>query len=73
MNEEQLHRINRMAERFWIGIIVCCVAATGYFLWKGGWAQQKQSLVLPALAAAWYGFRRFFRQRLERGSNARND
>ena len=73
MNEEQLHRVNRMAERFWIGIIVCCVAASGYFIWKDGWAQQKQSLVLPALAAAWYGFRRFFRQRLERGSDARND
>ena len=61
MNEEQLHRVNRMAERFWIGIIVCCVAASGYFIWKDGWAQQKQSLILPALAAAWYGFRRFFR------------
>ena len=60
MNEEQLHHVNRMAERFWIGIIVCCVAASGYFIWKDGWAQQKQSLVLPALATAWYGFRRFF-------------
>ena len=29
MNEEQLHRVNRMAERFWIGIIVCCVARPG--------------------------------------------
>ena len=43
MNEEQLHRVNRIAERFWIGIIVCCVAASGYFIWKDGWAQQKQS------------------------------
>ena len=72
MNEEQLHRVNRMAERFWIGIIVYRVAASGISFGRMV-GQQKQSLVLPALAAAWYGFRRFFRQRLERGSNARND
>ncbi|HBP45114.1 MAG: hypothetical protein CL845_04010 [Crocinitomicaceae bacterium] len=73
MKEEQLHRVNRMAEIFWIGIIICCGVASGYFIWSDGWAQQKQSLFLPGLAAAWYVFRRFFRQRLERGSNARND
>lgn len=73
MDQEQINRVNRIAERFWLGIIACCVAASGYFIWHDSWEQQKQSLVLPALAIAWYGFRRFFRQRFERGSNARND
>lgn len=73
MDQAQLNRVNRIAERFWVGIIVCCVAASGYFIWRDGWAAQKQSLVLPAIAGGWYAFRRFFRQRLERGTKARND
>ncbi|MDA1335574.1 MAG: hypothetical protein O2818_01675 [Bacteroidetes bacterium] len=47
--------------------------ATSYFIWRDGWEQQKQTVVLPLLAAAWYGFRRFFRKKLERGSAGQND
>lgn len=72
MDPDQIIRINKMAERFWLAIIIACCVATGYFIWKDGWAQQKQTLVLPALAIAWYGFRRFFRKRLERGNGGQN-
>ncbi|MFZ8835829.1 MAG: hypothetical protein ACO2XQ_02170 [Flavobacteriales bacterium] len=73
MNQEQILRVNKIAEFFWLLIILCCVIATSYFIWRDGWEQQKQTVVLPLLAAAWYGFRRFFRKKLERGSAGQND
>ena len=72
MNPDQIVRINKMAERFWLLIILACCAATAYFIWRDGWDQQKQTLVLPALAASWYAFRRFFRKRLEGGNGDQN-
>lgn len=72
MEPQHIIRINRIAERFWLLIIACCCVATGYFIWRDGWDQQKQTLVLPALAMAWYGFRRFFRKKLERGNGSEN-
>ena len=67
MDPQQIIRINKTAERFWLLVIACCIGATTYFIWKDGWEQQKQTLVLPALAIAWYGFRLFFRKKLELG------
>jgi len=72
MNPDQIVRVNKMAERFWLLIILACCVATAYFIWRDGWDQQKQTLVLPALAASWYGFRRFFRKRFERGNGNQN-
>lgn len=66
MNTNQIIRVNKMAEKFWVIVVLGCLVATIWLIVRDGWEQQKQALVLPAIALAWLGFRRFFRKKLEK-------
>lgn len=66
MDTNQIIRVNKLAEKFWVVVVLGCLGATIWFIARDGWEQQKQTLVLPAIALAWLGFRRFFRKKLEK-------
>jgi len=59
-------QVSKAAEKFWILIVAASIGVTVWLLIEYGWEQQKQTLVLPGIAIAWYSFRRYFRQKLER-------
>ena len=66
MDQETISRINKTAEKFWLVIIIICTIATIWFIVEDGWQERKQMVVLPFIAIAWYGFRRYFRKKMER-------
>ena len=66
MDQETLVKINKTAEKFWLLVIAACTIATTWFILEDGWEERKQLVVLPLIAAAWYGFRRYFRKKMER-------
>ncbi len=59
-------QVSKAAEKFWILIVAASIGVTVWLLIEYGWEQQKQTLVLPGIAIAWYSFRRYFRKKLER-------
>lgn len=59
-------QVSKAAEKFWILIVAASIGVTVWLLVEYGWEQQKQTLVLPGIAIAWYSFRRYFRKKLER-------
>ena len=66
MDQETLIRINKAAEKFWLAVIIACTVATTWYIVQDGWEERKQLVVLPLIALAWYGFRRYFRKKMER-------
>jgi cbb3-type cytochrome oxidase subunit 3 len=66
MDQETISRINKTAEKFWLIVIIICVCTTVWFIVQDGWEERKQLAVLPLIAIAWYGFRRYFRKKMER-------
>tara|TARA_B110000285_G_scaffold233539_1_gene307640 strand:+ start:9855 stop:10082 length:228 start_codon:yes stop_codon:yes gene_type:complete len=65
-------QVSKAAEKFWILIVVASVGVSIWYLVEYGWDQQKQTLVLPGIAIAWYSFRRYFRKKLERDLDNHN-
>ncbi|MDE0871876.1 MAG: hypothetical protein OSA37_08160 [Flavobacteriales bacterium] len=70
MDLQRMIRVNKAAEKFWLIVIFATIAATIYYIQRDGWDGQKQTIVLPFIAIAWYSFRRFFRKKMEREANA---
>ena len=66
MDQETLIRINKAAEKLWLAVIVACTVATTWYIVQDGWEERKQLVVLPLIALAWYGFRRYFRKKMQR-------
>lgn len=72
LNQMEIKRaiqVSKAAEKFWILIIVAAIVVTVWQISEYGWEQQKQTLVLPAIAILWYFFRRYFRKKLERSES----
>ncbi len=65
-------QVSKAAEKFWILIVAATIGVTIWYIVQYGWEHQKQTLVLPAIAIAWYAFRRFFRKKLERDLESQN-
>ena len=49
-------QVSKAAEKFWILIVAATIGVTIWYIVQYGWEQQKQTLVLPAIAIAWYAF-----------------
>lgn len=65
-------QVSKAAEKFWILVVAASIGVTIWLLIEYGWEQQKQTLVLPGIAIAWYSFRRYFRKKLERDLSNQN-
>jgi hypothetical protein len=61
-----LIRASKRAEWFWLAAIAVAVILTAHAIYTEGWENRKSMLLIPGIAALWYGFRRNFRKRLEK-------
>jgi hypothetical protein len=69
-DNKKLKSVSLFMERFWLGLaIVSFIVVCYFFIVDGVNAQTLQMLVFPLLAGLMYGFRSFFRQRLEKGDD----
>ena len=65
-------QVSKAAEKFWILIVAASIGVTIWYLVEYGWEQQKQTIILPGIAIAWYSLRRYFRKKLERDLSNQN-
>lgn len=65
---KKLRKVSIFMEKFWLALaIVSLVIVIYIFMTSGGInTDNAQYLVFPALAGLMYGFRKFFRKRLEK-------
>lgn len=61
-------RMHRIAERFWLGVVIVTTAITIYWWATDGIYEHRFAPVVPALALLWFLVRRSLRRRIERGS-----
>ncbi|MCH2198332.1 MAG: hypothetical protein MK081_06085 [Flavobacteriales bacterium] len=59
-------RIHKIAEVFWLIVVIVTFAITAYWWYTGELAERKVGLIMPAIALLWYFLRRNVRRRLER-------
>lgn len=69
MSDNQL-RVHRIAERFWLGVVIVTSVITIYWWATDGVEAHPFAPVVPAIALVWYVVRRKLRKRLERNSES---
>jgi hypothetical protein len=67
-NENPQVRVHRIAERFWLGVVLVTTAITIYWWATDGIYEHRFAPVVPLLALLWYVVRRSLRKRLERNA-----
>lgn len=66
MDFDQQLKMHRIAERFWLLVVIVTTGITIYWWATEGIYEHRFAPVVPALALFWYTVRRRLRKRLER-------
>jgi hypothetical protein len=66
MDPRRTIQVSKAAEWFWLAMIILSAGASAWYMYTGGWEQEREMLLIPAIATMWYLFRRGFRKRMER-------
>lgn len=67
MSDNQV-RVHRIAERFWLGVVIVTTGITIYWWSTEGVEAHRFAPVVPGIALVWYIVRRKLRKRLERNN-----
>lgn len=59
-------QFNKYLERLWLIIAIASAVFAAYQVTTLGWDEGSSFLIIPVIAGAWYGARRYMRIRMER-------